>query len=125
MRRMGMVSWCLRLRGPFSLNWSWILLRSAIGVGILTLLFLSQRFWYRALWRVTSNWGRVWLRVGLRLAYISGWVLFIVAATDVFRQDHGRILAHRSNIEAFAGLWFASALAAYGAVKAVHGLEWL
>jgi predicted MPP superfamily phosphohydrolase len=106
-------------------NLGWFLLRGAVVLTIVALLFLSQRFWYRALWRVTSNWGRVWLRVGLRLAYISGWVLFIVAATDVFRQDHGRILAHRSNIEAFAGLWFASALAAYGAVKAVHGLEWL
>jgi uncharacterized protein len=106
-------------------NLGWFLLRGAVVLTIATLLFLSQRFWYRALWRVTSNWGRVWLRVGLRLAYISGWVLFIVAATDVLRPDHGRILAHRSNIEAFAGLWFASALAAYGAVKAVHGLEWL
>jgi uncharacterized protein len=106
-------------------NLGWFLLRSAVVLGIAAALFLSQRFWYRALWRVTSNWGRVWLRVGLRLLYIAGWVLFIVAATDALRQDHGRILAHRSNIEAFAGLWFASALAAYGAVKAVHGVEWL
>jgi predicted MPP superfamily phosphohydrolase len=103
----------------------WFLLRGAVVMAIATTLFLSQRFWYRALWRVTSNWGRVWLRVVLRLVYISGWVLFIVAATDALRQDHGRILAHRSDIEAFAGLWFASALAAYGAVKAVHALEWL
>jgi predicted MPP superfamily phosphohydrolase len=106
-------------------NLGWFLLRGAVVLAIATTLFLSQRFWYRALWRVTSNWGRVWLRVGLRLLYIAGWVLFIVAASDALRQDHGRILAHRSDIEAFAGLWFASALAAYGAVKAVHGIEWL
>jgi predicted MPP superfamily phosphohydrolase len=106
-------------------NLGWFLLRSMVVLGIATALFLSQRFWYRALWRVTSNWGRVWLRVGLRLIYIAGWMLFIVAATDALRQDHGRILANRSNVEAFAGMWFASALAAYGAVKAVHGLEWL
>jgi predicted MPP superfamily phosphohydrolase len=106
-------------------NLGWFLLRGAVVLAIATAIFLSQRFWYRALWRVTSNWGRVWLRVGLRLVYISGWVLFIVAASDALRQDHGRILAHRSNIEAFAGLWFASALAAYGMVKAVHAIEWL
>jgi predicted MPP superfamily phosphohydrolase len=106
-------------------NLGWFLLRGAVVLAIATAIFLSQRFWYRALWRVTSNWGRVWLRVGLRLVYISGWLLFIVAASDALRQDHGRILAHRSNIEAFAGLWFASALAAYGAVKAVHAIEWL
>jgi predicted MPP superfamily phosphohydrolase len=103
----------------------WFLLRSMVLLAIAGLLFMSQRFWYRTLWRVTSNWGHVWLRVGLRLIYIGGWVLFSVAATDALRQDHGRILAHRFNIEAFAGLWFASALTAYLAVKAVHGFEWL
>lgn len=53
------------------MNWSWLLLRVFFALGILTLLFLSQRFWHRWLWRVTSNWGRVWLRVALRLAYID------------------------------------------------------
>jgi len=107
------------------LNWSWILLRSSIALTILALLFFSQRFWYRALWRVTANWGRLTLRVGLRLLYLSGLLLIIVTLADNLRPDHGRILPSHSPIGAFAGLWFVSALLAYFCVKAVHGLEWL
>jgi len=39
-------------------------------LSILTLLFLSQRFWYRSLWRMTSNWGQVWLRGRCKTRYV-------------------------------------------------------
>jgi uncharacterized protein len=107
-------------------NWGWFLLRTLIVIGILTVLFLSQRFWYRALWRVTSNWGRVRLRMGTRMLYLAGLVLIILTFSDGLRQDHGRIIpggAH-TTITTFVGLWFASALAGYLCVKAVHTLEW-
>jgi predicted MPP superfamily phosphohydrolase len=107
------------------LNWSWILLRSSIALTILGLLFFSQRFWYRSLWRVTANWGRLTLRVGLRLLYLTGLLLIILTLADNLRPDRGRILPSHSPIGALAGLWFASALAAYFCVKAVHGVEWL
>jgi uncharacterized protein len=100
-----------------------MLLRSCIALMILALLFLSQRFWYRALWRVTSNWGRVSLRIALRLFYLTGLLLIILTLVDNLRQDHGRILPNHSPITAFAGLWFVSALAAYLCVKSVHGME--
>ena len=104
---------------------AWIFLRSAVVCLLLTILFLSQRFWYRALWRVTSNWGRIWLRWGVRLLYISGLVLIILAVADNLRQDRGRIVPDRSGIASFAGLWFLSALGAYLCVKIVHGIEWI
>jgi predicted MPP superfamily phosphohydrolase len=91
---------------------------------VLTILFLSQRFWYRALWRVTSNWGRIWLRWGVRLLYIAGLLLVILAVADNLRQDRGRIVPDHSGIATFAGLWFFSALAAYLCVKLVHSIEW-
>jgi uncharacterized protein len=119
-----MVFYFFATEGEPALNWSWILLRSAVGLGILASLFLSQRFWYRTLWRVTSNWGRVWLRVVVRLVYLAGLLLIIVAIADSLSQGHGRILPLHSPVEAFAGLWFLSALAAYFAVKAVHAVEW-
>jgi predicted MPP superfamily phosphohydrolase len=89
------------------------------------MLFLSQRFWCRALWRVTSNWGRIWLRWGVRLLYIAGLLLVILAVADNLRQDRGRIVPDHSGIAAFAGLWFLSALAAYLCVKVVHSIEWV
>lgn len=107
------------------MNWGWILLRSAVGLGILTTLFLSQRFWYRTIWRVTSNWGRTWLRVGVRLLYLGALLLIILAIADGIRQDHGRILPNHSPVAAFSGLWLFSALLAYIGVKAVHAVEWV
>jgi predicted MPP superfamily phosphohydrolase len=90
----------------------------------LAVLFLSQRFWYCGLWRVTANWGRMPLRVGVRLLYLAGLLMVILAIADGFRQDQGRFLPNHSPVTAFAGLWFASALAAYVAVKGVHAIEW-
>jgi predicted MPP superfamily phosphohydrolase len=91
---------------------------------ILSLLFLSQRFWYRALWRVTSNWGHLWLRMGVRLLYLVGLVLTVLTIADGMRQDRGRLLPPHSGFSSFLGLWFLSALGGYLCVKAVHAVEW-
>ena len=114
-----------RGRGSRYLNWGWIILRVLVGLSLVTVLFLSQRFWYRAIWRVTSHWGRRWLRVGVRLMYLAGLLGIILTIADSLRQDHGRLLPNHSPVASFTGLWFASALFAYLAVKAVHAIEWL
>jgi predicted MPP superfamily phosphohydrolase len=95
-----------------------------IGLGLLGLLFFSQRFWYRAIWRVTSNWGSQVLRVTARLIYVMLLVLTIAAMADVFRAGRGgHILSGVNLISVFAGLWFFSALFAYLAVKLVRGID--
>jgi uncharacterized protein len=104
-------------------NWGFLLLRIVILLTILALLFLSQRFWYRALWRVTSNWGRVWLRVGARLAYVVALLLVIVTIAESISFGRGRFIPELSMISVLTGLWFFSALFAYLAVKMVHGIE--
>jgi uncharacterized protein len=106
------------------LNWSYLLLRIGVGTALLALLFLSQRFWYKTLWRTTSNWGRVWVRMGVRLLYLTGLVLIILTITDALRQDHGRLLPPHSTLSAFVGMWFVAALGGYVCVKAVHLVEW-
>jgi len=100
------------------------MLRGGLLLAVPVLLFLSQRFWYRALWRVTSNWGRVWLRAGARLLYLVSLALIILTFADSLRRDHGRILPGHSVVATLAGLWFVSALGAYLCVKAVHAIEW-
>jgi predicted MPP superfamily phosphohydrolase len=104
-------------------NWGFLLLRITIAFTVLTLLFLSQRFWYRALWRVTSHWGRVTLRVVARLAYIVLLLLVIVTIAQGLFFGRAAFTRQSSMVSVFAGLWFFSALFAYVAVKAVHGLE--
>jgi uncharacterized protein len=106
------------------LNWTWLLLRIAIGLSIVALLFFSQRFWYRAIWRVTSNWGSQWLRVAVRLIYVTALLLIIAATADSFRMgSRGYLIPTGTMITVFAGLWFFSALFAYLAVKLVRGID--
>ena len=106
------------------MNWGWFFLRIAIFSTILTLLFLSQRFWYRSIWRMTANWGTVWLRILIRVAYVALFVLIIVSAADGLRMGHrGHLIPNDNMVTVFAGLWFSSALFAYFAVKLVRGID--
>jgi uncharacterized protein len=99
------------------------LLRIGVILGISGVLYLSQRFWYRSLWRVTSHWGRLWLRRSLRVAYALLLLLMVITLIRVVLMGRPG-LAHRSSwITALTGLWFFSALFAYLSVKTVHGLE--
>ncbi len=118
-----MVSLYFGLGGADIVNWGFLLLRIVIGLGILTLLYLSQRFWYRALWRVTSHWGRVTLRVGARLAYVVLLLLAIVTMSQGLFFGRGGFARQSSLMTVITGLWFFSALFAFLAVKTVHGLE--
>ena len=105
------------------MNWGFLLLRTGIVLAILTLLYLSQRFWYRALWRVTSHWGRMTLRIGARLAYVVLLVMVVVTLAEGLTLGRGFFTHQSSTIAVLAGLWFFSALFAYLAVKLVHSLE--
>jgi len=104
-------------------NWGFLLPRIAVFLSILTLLYLSQRFWYRALWRVTSHWGRVSLRVGARIVYVTLLLWVIVTMALVLNLGHGGFARQNSLITALTELWFFSALLAYFAVRTVHGVE--
>jgi predicted MPP superfamily phosphohydrolase len=105
-------------------NWGWLLFRVAIGLTVLTTLFLSQRFWYRAIWRVTAGWSVVWLRVAARLLYAFGLLVIILAIFDGLRVGrHGHLIPRDALLAIFSGLWFSSALFAFFAVKIVHGVD--
>ena len=105
------------------MNWTWLLVRSVIALGIFGLLFFSQRFWYRAIWRMTSNWGSQALRVVARLIYVTLLLLSIAVMADGFRMGRGHAIPRASMITVFAGLWFFSALFGYIAVKLVSGID--
>lgn len=119
----GMVNWIFPKGEMNRMDWGWLLLRSAILITILALLFLSQRFWYRGLWRVTSNWGRVWARVAVRLIYVTALLAVLATAAGSLRVNQHYFLRRSSLISGLAGLWFTSALFAYVSVKSVHGLD--
>lgn len=106
------------------MNWGWFFLRTAIALSILVTLFLSQRYWYRGLWRITANWPSVFLRVVARLAYLVALLLVILVTADSFRMSHhGSIIPRARLIGVFSGLWFSSAFCAYVGVKFVRGVD--
>src|ERR1700743_2148269 len=106
-------------------NWGWLLLRIAIALAILTTVFLSQRFWYRAIWRTTGRWRANWLRIGVRALYVGALLLVIYAVARGFRMGtHGHLKQKDAFLAISAGLWFSSALFSFLAVEIVHGIEW-
>ena len=102
---------------------SWLLLRIVIASAIALTLFLSQRFWYRSLWRWSSRWGKKPLRVAVRSIYLIGLVLIVFSLADSLRNGHGSLLPRGTLLNVLAGLWFFSALFGYLAVKCVHLLD--
>jgi predicted MPP superfamily phosphohydrolase len=102
---------------------SWFFLRTAIALCLLLVLYLSQRFWYRALWQWSSRWGSKPLRVGVRFLYLCGLLLIIASLADSLRAGHGSLIPRGTFLNVLAGLWFFSALFGFLAVKGVHVID--
>jgi predicted MPP superfamily phosphohydrolase len=105
-------------------NWGWLLLRIVIGLTVLTTIFLSQRFWYRAIWRITGRWRSRWLRIAARLLYCLALALIVLAIAGGFRMGrHGHLNRRDAALAMFSGLWLSSAFFAFLFVEIVHGAE--
>ena len=106
------------------MNWGWLLLRIGIGLTVLTTIFLSQRFWYRAVWRTTGRWRSGWLRIAARLLYCLALALIVLAIAGGFRMGrHGHLNRRDAALAMFSGLWLSSAFFAFLFVEVVHGAE--
>jgi uncharacterized protein len=111
--------------GSTTVNWGYFFLRLTIGLSVLTMLFLSQRFWYRAIWHATAKWRVTALRVAARLVYVLILLAILLTVADGFRMGHRHLMAREAMVAIFSGLWFTSALFAFLAVKAVRLLDGL
>jgi len=104
-------------------NWGFFFLRLAIGLSLGMVFFLSQRFWYRAIWHATARWRVTALRVAVRLVYVLSLLAVMLTAADEFRMGHHHLIPSEAAFAVFSGLWISSALFAFLAVKAVRGLD--
>jgi uncharacterized protein len=102
---------------------SWFVLRATIALSFLLVLFLSQRFWYRSLWRWSNRWGIRPVRIGIRLLYVVGLILIVVSLVDSLRNGRGNVIPRGTFLNVVAGLWFFSAFFGFLGVKCVHVLE--
>jgi predicted MPP superfamily phosphohydrolase len=104
-------------------NVGWLLARLVIGLGLLSLMVYSQYFWYRGLWRLTSNWRSTVLRVGARLLCLALFVISAVAIVDGVRMGRRHWIPRGNIFPSFVGMWFACAFFGFLAVQFVRGLE--
>lgn len=103
----------------------WFLARLAFILVAVAVLFLSQRFWYRAAWRLTARVGNPAVRAVLRGLWLVALAVVLLAALDAVRLGRPHLIPRGAFLPAIVGLWFSSALFAYVAVKLVAAFEWL
>ncbi len=101
----------------------YILLQTWVIAAVLTLLFLSQRYWYRRAERFADRRSPALRRV-IRTAIVLSLLLIIFAVANGLLGRH-RPLRQSSTLAEMVGLWMASSLAAYVAIRAVDVWEWL
>ena len=105
------------------MNVGWLLARLVIGLGLLSLIVYSQYFWYRGLWRLTSNWGNTTVRVVVRLLCLALVAISVLAIVDGIRMDHRHWIPRGNIFPSFVGMWFTCAFFGFLAVQIVRGLE--
>ncbi|MDP9146202.1 MAG: metallophosphoesterase [Acidobacteriota bacterium] len=107
------------------MNWAFFVLRFAIGLAAVSLIFFSQRFWHRGIWRITANFRSKPLRIGVRVVWLMMAALVIFAFLDSVRVGHRHLIPRGTFLAALVGLWFFSALFAFLAIKLVRGIDLL
>jgi len=106
-----MVNLYFTLRGTDIVNWGFLLLRIAIGLSILTLLYLSQRFCI-ALFGALPPIGPVTPPLSARLAYVVLLLLVIITMITMSQGlffGRGGFARQSSLMTVITGLWFFSA----------------
>ncbi len=106
------------------MDFFWVLLVRIVFFGtLLALLYVSQRFWFRAVWRLVARVRPAGLRRLLRATALAVAALVAVLVLTWMLGMRG-VLFPRSTY-ALLGMWLSSALFAWLAVKLVRGLEWI
>lgn len=97
--------------------------RMGVGILVFFLLYLSQRFWFLSLWKVTQPFRPVWRRL-LRGVAVGALVFLILSFLDrIFGRGWLGRNAVSSVIFAITQLWLISSLFAYLLFKVVRGIE--
>jgi uncharacterized protein len=98
--------------------------RTAFIILFFTLLFLSQRFWFRSLWRVSDGWKSVALRRTVRVVAVGLLVFLICSLLDRMLL---RVLPRGGPLSALLAitqLWMLPSMLAYLMFRLVTALGW-
>jgi uncharacterized protein len=102
-----------------------IFLRLGIFLTFLTLLYLTQRFWFMGAWRLIGEITRPSLRSALQITWIGALLLFVLAFFDpLFGHIVSKVTGGKWII-ALARIWLVSSIFAFMAIQLVHGIGWI
>jgi predicted MPP superfamily phosphohydrolase len=102
-----------------------MLLGIVAAIAALSLVFLSQRYWFARGWRFAGRLQRPKWRTGMRAALLSVLVIVIlIAFTDLLRNWRGTV-SLGSWWTPFFGLWLSSSMFSYLFIKLIAGADWL
>src|ERR1700722_16516746 len=96
-----------------------------IGVSVLVLVVLSERFWFLWAWRFGGRRKSPILKYLIRSAAVLTFGLLVVGLYLDVPLGRTHIMWRSSRATRPAGLWISSALLAYVAVQMVACVEWV
>lgn len=102
-----------------------IFVRIAIFLSFLSLLFVTQRFWFMNAWRWIAEISRPGLRSALQISWVFALLLFVLAFFDPLL---GHVLSKIGGgkwIIAAARIWLVASIFAFLGVQLVHGIGWI
>jgi len=100
-------------------------LRIAIFLCFLALLFLTQRFWFMSAWRAILEIARPGPRSVLQVAWFLALVVFVLAFFDPLLGHPLAKVGGGKWIIAIARVWLLASIFGFVAVQLVHGLGWI
>src|SRR5580704_475395 len=102
-----------------------LLLGIVAAIAALSLIFLSQRYWFARGWRFAGRIQRPAWRTRMRAALLSILVVVIlIAFTDLLRNWRGTV-SLGSWWTPFFGLWLSSSMFSYLFIKLIASADWL
>ncbi len=100
-------------------------LRIAIFLSFLALLFFTQRFWFMSAWRAIAEIARPWLRIALQITWMMALIVFVLAFFDPLLGHPLAKVGGGKWITAIARIWLLASVFGFLAVQVVHGIGWV
>ncbi|MBI3662378.1 MAG: metallophosphoesterase [Acidobacteria bacterium] len=101
------------------MNDAQVILRGILFLGVLTLVFISQRYWFRQAWRLKQRVSHAGLRLLLRCI----WLMLLVAVAAPALGTLLGVWPRRLSVLPMLGMWLFASLGAWLLIKLVKGTE--
>src|SRR5437667_10416918 len=102
-----------------------IVLRIAIFLTFIALLFLTQRFWFMGAWNWIAKITSPGLRNALQISWVCALIVFVLAFFDPLLGHVFDKVGGGKWIIGAARIWLVASIFAFLAFQLVHGVGWI